>query len=110
MAVMSFLRRVDGLSLTDRVRSSAIQEWFGVEPLHLHIEGRQLRRFRHLTSPGCLLDELFSACPTGRRPRGRPRTHWREPLCAPPDKLEVAKDSELWASLLRPLPLQLGLG
>ena len=35
---MSFLRRVAWLSLTDRVRSSAIWEELGEEPLLLHIE------------------------------------------------------------------------
>jgi len=28
--------------------------------------------------PGHLPLEVFWACPTGRRPRGRPRTHWRD--------------------------------
>ncbi|KAI3369677.1 hypothetical protein L3Q82_024519, partial [Scortum barcoo] len=28
--------------------------------------------------PGRLPREVFQACPTGRRPRGRPRTHWRD--------------------------------
>ncbi|TWW77544.1 hypothetical protein D4764_12G0009340 [Takifugu flavidus] len=37
-AKMSFLRMVAGLSLSDRVRSSAIQEELGVEPLLLHVE------------------------------------------------------------------------
>uniref|UniRef100_A0A669EDH3 Two pore segment channel 3 n=1 Tax=Oreochromis niloticus TaxID=8128 RepID=A0A669EDH3_ORENI len=46
--------------------------------------------------PGRLLGEVFRACPTGRRPRGRPRTRWRdyisrlawERLGVPPDELE----------------------
>lgn len=29
-------------------------------------------------SPGHLPREVFQACPTGRRPRGRPRTCWRD--------------------------------
>ncbi|TWW59701.1 hypothetical protein D4764_06G0012310 [Takifugu flavidus] len=40
-AEMSFLRRVAGLSLRDRVRSSDIREGLGVEPLLLHIERSQ---------------------------------------------------------------------
>ncbi|TWW69645.1 hypothetical protein D4764_18G0004510 [Takifugu flavidus] len=36
-AEMSFLRRVAGLSLRDRVRSSAIREELGVEPLLLRV-------------------------------------------------------------------------
>ena len=120
-AEMSFLRRVAGLSLRDRVRSSAIREGLRVEPLLLHIERSQLRWFGHLTRmpPGRLLGEVFRACPTGRRPRGRPRTRWRdyisrlawERLGVPPDKLEeVAGEREVWASLLRLLPPRPGLG
>ena len=37
-AEMGFLRRVSGLSLRDRVRSSVIREGLGVEPLLLRIE------------------------------------------------------------------------
>ncbi|TWW81747.1 hypothetical protein D4764_01G0015620 [Takifugu flavidus] len=40
---MSFLRRVAGLSLRDRVRSSAIREGLGVEPLLFRIERSQMR-------------------------------------------------------------------
>ncbi|KAK3531112.1 hypothetical protein QTP70_011064 [Hemibagrus guttatus] len=97
-AEMSFLRRVAGHSLRDRVRSSVTQEELGVEPLLLHIERGQLRCFGHLfrMPPGCLPGEVFRACPTGKRPRGRPRTRWRdyvsrlawECLGVPPEELE----------------------
>ncbi|KAI3354215.1 hypothetical protein L3Q82_018755, partial [Scortum barcoo] len=55
----------------------------------------------------------FGQCPTGRRPRGRPRTRWRdyvsrlawERLGIPPEELEeVSGVREVWASLLRLLP------
>ncbi|KAI3371765.1 hypothetical protein L3Q82_024317 [Scortum barcoo] len=54
----------------------------GVEPLLLRIERSQLRWLGHLfrMPPGRLPREVFQACPTGRRPRGRPRTRWRR-LC-----------------------------
>uniref|UniRef100_A0A669C5T3 Reverse transcriptase domain-containing protein n=1 Tax=Oreochromis niloticus TaxID=8128 RepID=A0A669C5T3_ORENI len=118
---MGFLRRVAGLSLGDRVRSSAIREGLRVEPLLLHIKRSQLRWFEHLTRmpPGRLLGEVFWACPTERRARSRPRTRWRdyisrlawERLGVPPDKLEeVAGEREVWASLLRLLPPRPGLG
>ena len=42
-AKMSFLCRVAGLSLRDKVRSSDIRERLRVEPLFLHIERSQLR-------------------------------------------------------------------
>ncbi|KAK3514344.1 hypothetical protein QTP70_015871, partial [Hemibagrus guttatus] len=51
-----------------------------VELLLLRIERGQLRWLGHLfrMPPGCLPGEVFRACPTGKRPRGRPRTHWRD--------------------------------
>ncbi|KAK0135268.1 TATA box-binding protein-associated factor RNA polymerase I subunit A [Merluccius polli] len=77
---MSFLRRVAGLSLKDRVRSSVIREELGVDPLLLRAERSQMRWLGHLVRmpPGRLPGEVFRARPTGRRPRGRPRTRWRD--------------------------------
>ncbi|KAK3566589.1 hypothetical protein QTP86_001091 [Hemibagrus guttatus] len=103
---MSFLCRVAGRSLRDRVRSSVTREELGVEPLLLHIERGQLRWLRHLfrMPPGRLPGEVFRACPTGKRPRGRPRTRWRdyvfrlawECLGVPPEELEeVAREREI---------------
>ncbi|KAK3547052.1 hypothetical protein QTP86_009569 [Hemibagrus guttatus] len=120
-AEMSFLRRVEGRSLRDRVRSSVTREELGVEPLLLHIERGQLRWLGHLfrMPPGSLPGEVFRACPTGKRPRGRPRTCWRdyvsqltwERLGVPPEELEeVSGEREVWASLLRLLPLRPGSG
>ena len=114
-AEMSFLRRVAGFSLRDRVRSSVIRQGLGVEPLLLRIERSQLRWLGHLTRmpPGRLPGEVFRACPTGRRPRGRPRTRWRdyvsllawERLGIPRIELdEVVGEREVWASLLKMLP------
>ncbi|KAK3514900.1 hypothetical protein QTP70_034583, partial [Hemibagrus guttatus] len=104
-AKTSFLRRVAGRSLRDRVRSSVTREELGVEPLLLHIERGQLRWLGHLfrMPPGRLPGEVFRACPTGKRPRGRPRTCWRdyvfrlawERLGVPPEELEeVARERE----------------
>ncbi|KAK0133884.1 PAN2-PAN3 deadenylation complex catalytic subunit PAN2 [Merluccius polli] len=42
---MSFLRRVAGLSLRDRVRSSVIREELGVDPLLLRVERSQMSSF-----------------------------------------------------------------
>ncbi|KAK3523485.1 hypothetical protein QTP86_033979, partial [Hemibagrus guttatus] len=98
VAEMSFLRRVAGCSLRDRVRSSVSREELGVEPLLLHIERGQLRWLGHLfrMPPGHLPGEVYRACPTGKRPQGRPRTRWRdyvfrlawEHLGVPPEELE----------------------
>ncbi|TWW69209.1 hypothetical protein D4764_18G0000150 [Takifugu flavidus] len=103
------------MSFRDRVRSSAIREELGVEPLLLRVERSQMRWLGHLVRmpPGRLPGEVFRACPSGRRPPGRPRTRWRdyvsrlvwERLRIPPDELEeVAGEREVWASLLRLLP------
>ncbi|KAI3375367.1 hypothetical protein L3Q82_021856, partial [Scortum barcoo] len=76
------------------------------------VAGRSLRDRR-------LPREVFQACPTGRRPRGRPRTRWRdyvsrlawERLGIPPEELEeVSGVREVWASLLRLLPPRPGPG
>ncbi|KAK0142304.1 LanC-like protein 2 [Merluccius polli] len=79
-AEMSFLRRVAGLSLRDRVRSLVIREELGVDPLLLRVERSQMRWLGHLVRmpPGRLPGEVFRARPTGRRPRGRPSTRWRD--------------------------------
>ncbi|KAK3561554.1 hypothetical protein QTP86_008774 [Hemibagrus guttatus] len=110
-AEMSFLCRVAGRSLRDRVRSSVTREEFGVEPLLLHIERGQLRWLGHLfrMPPGCLPGEVFRACPTGKRPRGRPRTRWRDYI-SPEELEEVSGEREVWASLLRLLPPRPGSG
>ncbi|TWW54847.1 hypothetical protein D4764_0217000 [Takifugu flavidus] len=69
--------------------SSDIREGLRVEPLLLHIERK-----------------VFWTCPTGRRPRGRPRTQWRdyishlasERLGVPPEELkEVGGERAVWA-------------
>uniref|UniRef100_A0A671UC54 ribonuclease H n=1 Tax=Sparus aurata TaxID=8175 RepID=A0A671UC54_SPAAU len=114
-AEMGFLRRVAGVSLRDRVRSSAIREGLGVEPLLLCVERSQLRWFGHLMRmpPGRLPREVFLARPTGRRPRGRPRTRWTdyisslawERLGIPQSELaDVAGERDVWGSLLKLLP------
>ncbi|TWW62363.1 hypothetical protein D4764_04G0010100 [Takifugu flavidus] len=55
--------------------------------------------------PGRLPGEVFRACPSGRRPPGRPRTRWRdyvsrlvwERLGIPPDELEEVAGEREWA-------------
>ncbi|KAJ7994746.1 hypothetical protein DPEC_G00252670 [Dallia pectoralis] len=106
---MGFLRKVAGLSLRDRVRSSVIREELGVEPLLLCIERSQLRWFGHLVRmpPGRLPREVFQAR------RGRPRTRWRdyistlawERLGIPKSELaNVARERVVWGPLLELLP------
>ncbi|XP_061624941.1 uncharacterized protein ntng2a isoform X5 [Phyllopteryx taeniolatus] len=65
-AERSFLRRVSGLSLRERVRSSVIREDLRVEPLLLDIERSQMRWLGHLIRmpPGRLPGEVFRATGT----------------------------------------------
>ena len=120
-AEMRFLRRVAGFSLRDRVRSSVIREGLGVEPLLLRVERSQLRWFGHLSRmpAGRLPREVYQACPTGSRPRGRPRTRWRnyisdlakERLGIPePELANVAQERKTWSLLLDLLPPRPDLG
>ncbi|KAK3547532.1 hypothetical protein QTP86_021516, partial [Hemibagrus guttatus] len=59
--------------------------------------------------PGRLPGEVFQACPTGKRPRGRPRTRWRdyvsrlawERLGIPPEELEEVSGEREMKSRLR---------
>ena len=111
VAEMSFLRRVAGISLTDRVRSSAIREELGLEPLLLCLERSQLRWFGHLVRMPTW--EVFQARPVGRKPQGRPRTRWREYIATlawerlgipPSELLNVAREREVWGPLLELLP------
>jgi len=110
-----------GLSLRDRMRSSAIWGELGVESLLLHIERNQLRWVGHLVSlpPGRLPLEVFWTRPTGRRPRGRPRTCWKNyislldwgSLGIPQEELKsVSREREVWVSLLDLLPPRPNLG
>ena len=117
-AEMRFLRRVAGVSLRDKVRSSVIREGLGVGPLLHRIEWSQLRWFRHLSRmpAGCVPREVFQACTTGRRPRRRPRIRWRkyisdlakERLGIPePERANAAQERKAWRwmlDLLSPRP------
>ncbi|KAK3522817.1 hypothetical protein QTP86_002714 [Hemibagrus guttatus] len=64
---------------------------------------------------GRLPGEVFWACPTGKRPRGRPRTRWRdyvfqlawERLGVPPEELEeVARKRENTSPIMDPAELR----
>uniref|UniRef100_A0A8C6PEH1 Nucleobindin 2a n=1 Tax=Nothobranchius furzeri TaxID=105023 RepID=A0A8C6PEH1_NOTFU len=94
----------------------ALREGLGVDPLLLHIERSQLRWLGHLVRmpPGRLPGEVFRTRPTGRRPKGRPRTRWRDYVShlarerpgerqqilgiLPEELAQVAGVREVWAS------------
>jgi len=111
-AEMRFLRRAAGHTRWDRIPNSEIRTLFQIEPLLLFIERQQLRWLGHvLRMPyDRLVRSVFEAVPTGKRPRGRPRTRWREymaglcwerlgvPWAEVP---RVASDREHWEVLMR---------
>ena len=103
----------EGWVMTERTRSrvQAAEMSF----LLLYLERSQLRWFGYLVRmpTGCLPWEVFQARPVGRRPRGRPRTRWRdyistlawERLGIPPSELvNVAREREVWGPLHELLP------
>ena len=86
-AQMRYLHRVAGVRRIDKVRNSTIREELNIEPLLLKVERSQLRWFGHvLRMPrNILVHQVYSALPTGNRPRGRPRARWAngiQNLCA----------------------------
>jgi hypothetical protein len=113
-AEMRFLRRIAGLTLRDRVRSSEIRKNINVEPLLLQIERSQLRWLGHLLRMPSerLVHKVWDACPVGTRPRGRPRNRWKDqalrtceriPLRNWVDIKTAAEDRSKWRGLLRGL-------
>ena len=79
-AEMGFLRRISGLTLLDKVKSADIREFLNIEALLLRLERSQLRWYVHVTrmSQERTAKKLLCSTPIGRRPRGRPRTRWRD--------------------------------
>ena len=79
-AEMGFLRRISSLTLLDKVESANIRESLNIESLLLRLERSQLRWYGHVTrmSQERTAKKLLCSTPIGRRPRGRPRTRWRD--------------------------------
>ena len=79
-AKMGFLRRISGLTLLDKIKSADIRESLNIESPLLRIERSQLRWYGHATrmSKERPAKKLLCSTPIGRRPRGRPRTRWRD--------------------------------
>ena len=79
-AEMGFLRRISGLTLSDKVKSADIRESLNIEALLLRLQRSQLRWYGHVArmSQERTAKKLLCSTPIGRRPRGRPRTQWRD--------------------------------
>ena len=114
---MRFLRRIEGVTLFNKVRSSEIRKSLNIEPLLLRIERSQLRWFGHVSRmpQERLPKQALRPKANGRRPVGRPRTRWtdhiedlgwnRLGLC-PSEIMEVMEDHEVWRLDLELLPPQ----
>ena len=78
-AEIDFLQKVRGLSLLDKIKSTDICQSLNIEPLLLCIEQCQLRWYGHVTrmSDEQTAKQLMDALPSDKRPKGQPRTRWR---------------------------------
>ena len=115
---MRFLRKIEGVTLFNKLPSSEIRKSLNIEPLLLRIERSQLRWFGHVSRmPQDRLPKqgLLSKA-NGRRPVGRLKTRWTDYIedlgwnCLrlhPSKMMEVIEDREVWRvnlKLLPPLP------
>jgi len=76
---MFFLRKVQGVTLRDKVHRSEIRKAQNIKPL-LRIERSQLRWFGNVSriSQKRLARQVLLATPTRKQPRGLPSTRWRD--------------------------------
>ena len=114
---MRFLRRIEGVTLFNKVRSSEIRKALNIEPLLLRIERSQLRLFDHVSRmpQERLPKRALLAKASGRRAVGRPRTKWTDYIedlgwnrlgLHPSEMMEVMEDREVWRLNLELLPPQ----
>ena len=75
---MRFLRRIEGVTLFNKVRGSDIRKSLNIEPLFLRTERSQLRCFGQVSKmpQGRLPKQALLANANGRRPVERTRTRW----------------------------------
>ena len=73
---MMFLRRIEGVTLLNKVRSSEIQKSLNIKPLFLRIERSQLKWFGHVSRMPRerLPKQALLVNTNGKRPVGRPKT------------------------------------
>ena len=104
---MSFLQRIERVTLFNKVRSSEIRKFLDIEPLLLQIEKSLLRWFGHVSRmpQGRLPKQTFLAKANGRRPVGRFRTIWINYIedlgwnrlgLHPSEMMDVMEDREVW--------------
>ena len=75
---MRFLRRIEGVTLFIKERSSEACKSFNMEPFLLRIKRSLLRWFGHVSRmpQEILPKQALFAKANGRRPIGRPRPKW----------------------------------
>ena len=112
---MRFLRRIEGVTLFNKVRSSEIRKSLNIEPLLLQIERFQLKWFGHVRRmpQERLPKQALLAKANGRKPVGRPRTRRIDYIgildgiaLDPSETMEVMEDCEVWRLNLELLPPQ----
>ena len=114
---MRFLRKMEGVTLFNKVRSSEIRKSLNIEPLLLRIERSQLRWFGHVSRipQERLPKQALLAEANVRRPIGRPRTRWTDYIedlgwnCLgfrPSEMMEVTEDREVFRLNFELLPPQ----
>ena len=112
-----FLRRIEGVTLFNKVRSSEIRKSLNIEPLLLRIGRSQLRWFGHVSRmpQERLPKQALLVKANGRRSVGRPRTRWTDYIedlgwnrlgLHTSEMMEVMEDREVWRLNLELLPPQ----
>ena len=110
-----FLRKIEGVTLFYKVRSSEIRKSPNIEPLLLGTERSQLRWFGNVSRmlQERLPKQALLAKANGRRPVGRRRTRWTNYIedlgwnrlgLHPSDVMEVMEDCEVWRLNFELLP------
>ena len=79
-AEMRFLRRSRNMQIRDKVRNCEIRKSLNLETFLLRMEISQITLIRAYVPnvPGRLAKQVLLATPTGKLPRVRPRTRWRD--------------------------------
>ena len=114
---MSFLRKIKGVALFNKVRSCENRKSLNIEPLLLRIGRSQLRWFGHVSKKPQekLLKQALLAKANGGRPVGRPRTRWTDYIedlgwnrlgLHLSKMMGVMEDREVWRLNLELLPPQ----
>ena len=104
---MRFLRKIEGVTLFNKMGSSEIRKSLNIETLLLRIGRSQLRWFGHVSRmpQKRLPKQALLAQANRRRPVGRPRTRWTDYIedlgwnCLvfhPSEVMEVMEDCEVW--------------